>query len=64
MTSCPWCKTAPSICTWWTSGRDVERWLYFVQCKNESCKINPISNDFETEQEAVEAWRLPEGETV
>lgn len=55
--SCPFCGELPSICEK-RSPRIVE---YSVTCYNSNCPCMPSTGEFNTEQEAIEAWNRRTG---
>jgi hypothetical protein len=52
---CPWCSSR-GIIAFFEEPRQPE--LYHVLCPNMNCKVNPITNYFETKEEATNAWNL------
>ena len=51
---CPFCKTKSPVLNEYVpmSGHSY----YYVECRNKKCHVNPGTNNFGTEEEAIKAW--------
>ena len=50
---CPFCGEEAILKRYFDSYEEI---AFYVACSGEFCEVSPITNDFRTEQEAIEAW--------
>ena len=50
---CPFCGEKAVLQRYFDSYEEI---AFYVACSGESCEVSPITNDFKTEQEAIDAW--------
>ena len=50
---CPFCGEEAILKRYFDSYEEI---AFYVTCSGEFCEVSPITNDFKTEQEAIEAW--------
>lgn len=56
---CPFCGEEATLQRYFDPHEDI---AFYVACSGESCEVSPMTNDFRTEQEAIEAWNHRAGE--
>lgn len=50
---CPFCGEKAVLQRYFDSYEEI---AFYVTCSGEFCEVSPITNDFKTEQEAIDAW--------
>lgn len=59
---CPFCggeaniRPMYDVIGWTKEDEPIEKLRYVAECENEDCWSNPVTNPFDTEQQAIEAW--------
>lgn len=50
---CPFCGEEATLQGYFAPYEEI---AFYVACSGEFCEVSPMTNDFRTEQEAIEAW--------
>lgn len=50
---CPFCGGEATLQRYFDTYEEI---AFYVTCSGEFCEVSPTTNDFRTEQEAIEAW--------
>lgn len=50
---CPFCGEKATLQRYFDAYEEI---AFYVTCSGEFCEVSPITNDFKTEQEAIEVW--------
>ena len=60
--TCPFCgneagiRDVYGVIAWTEDCEPVTRRMFVCECKGEECWVSPVTDEFETKEDAIEAW--------